>query len=192
MPDLIRHPALFVFTGFRLKACRNDNVKTIMSPLINIILLFLMKKRFDSVRVNQRLEKMLSKLRDHDFRITPQRLAVLKVLAVSEGHPSVERIYEIVRAEFPTTSLATIYKTVALLKRINELIGISFPDDSNRYDGNKPYPHPHVICMQCKKIIDPDLSSPKDLTKEVAEKTGFKILTHRVDFFGVCSECQKQ
>jgi len=151
-----------------------------------------MKKRFESVRVNQRLEKMLFKLRDHDFRITPQRLAVLKVLAVSEGHPSVERIYEIVRAEFPTTSLATIYKTVALLKRINELIGISFPDDSNRYDGNKPYPHPHVICMQCKKIIDPDLSSPKDLTKEVAEKTGFKILTHRVDFFGVCSECQKQ
>jgi Fur family peroxide stress response transcriptional regulator len=150
-----------------------------------------MKKRFDSVQVNQRLEKMLSKLRDHDFRITPQRLAVLKVLAVSEGHPSVERIYEIVRAEFPTTSLATIYKTVALLKRINELIEISFPDDSNRYDGNKPYPHPHVICMQCKKIIDPDLSSPKDLTKEAAEKTGFKILTHRVDFFGVCSECQK-
>jgi Fur family peroxide stress response transcriptional regulator len=115
---------------------------------------------------------------------------VLKVLAVSEGHPSVERIYEIVRAEFPTTSLATIYKTVALLKRINELIEISFPDDSNRYDGNKPYPHPHVICMQCKKIIDPDLSSPKDLTKEVAEKTG-KTLTHRVDFFGVCRECQK-
>lgn len=151
-----------------------------------------MKKRFDSIRVNQRLEKMLSKLRDRDFRITPQRLAVLKVLAVSEGHPSVERIYEIVRAEFPTTSLATIYKTVALLKRINELIEISFPDDSKCYDGNKPYPHPHVICMQCKKILDPDLSSPKDLAKEAAEKTGFKILTHRVDFFGVCSECQKQ
>ena len=110
-----------------------------------------MKKRFDSDQVNQRIEKMLSKLRDNDFRITPQRLAVLKVLAVSEGHPSVEGIYEIVRAEFPTTSLATIYKTVALLKRINELIEISFPDDSNRYDGNKPYPHPHVICMQCKK-----------------------------------------
>ena len=75
--------------------------------------------------------------------------------------------------------------------RIDELIEISFPDDSNRYDGNKPYPHLHVICMQCKKIIDPDLSSPKDLTIEVAEKTGFKILTHRIDIIGVCSECQK-
>ena len=150
-----------------------------------------MKKRSESVPVKKRIDQMLSKLKDHYFRITPQRLAVLKVLAASEGHPSVEKIYESVRGEFPTTSIATIYKTVALLKQIDELIEISFPDGSNRYDGNKPYPHPHVICTQCKKIIDPDLSSLKDLTKEVAEETGFQILTHRVDFFGVCRECQK-
>lgn len=70
----------------------------------------------NSVNVKQRLDQMLSKLKGHDFRITPQRSAVLKVLAASEGHPTVERIYEIIRAEFPTTSIATIYKTVNLLK----------------------------------------------------------------------------
>jgi Fur family peroxide stress response transcriptional regulator len=150
-----------------------------------------MKKRFDSVNVKQRLDQMLSKLRDHDFRITPQRLAVLKVLADSEGHPTVERIYETVRAEFPTTSIATIYKTVNLLKQINEVLELGFADGSNRYDGNKPYPHPHVICTQCKTIIDPNLSSLKDLTQEVVEETGLQILTHRVDFFGICRECQK-
>ena len=149
-----------------------------------------MKQRTDPVPAKQRLDQMLAKLRDHDFRITPQRLAVLKVLAGSEGHPSVERIYESVKSQFPTTSIATIYKTVALLKKENELIEISFPDGSNRYDGNKPYPHPHVICIKCKKIIDPDLSSLEDLTKEAAEETGFRILTHRVDFFGLCRECQ--
>jgi Fur family transcriptional regulator, peroxide stress response regulator len=149
-----------------------------------------MKKRSDSVTAKQRIDQMLSKLKDHNFRITPQRLAVLKVLAASEGHPSVERIYESVRSQFPTTSIATIYKTVALLKQENELIEISFPDGSNRYDGNKPYPHPHVICTKCKKIIDPDLSSLKSLEKEVAEETGFQIFTHRVDFFGLCRECQ--
>jgi Fur family transcriptional regulator, peroxide stress response regulator len=150
-----------------------------------------MKKRSPhTVPAMQRLDQMLSKLRDHDFRITPQRLAVLKVLAASDGHPSVERIYETVRAQFPTTSIATIYKTVALLKQENEVIEISFPDGSNRYDGNKPYPHPHLICTRCKKIIDPDLSSLEDLAKEVAKETGFQIHTHRVDFFGLCRECQ--
>ena len=140
--------------------------------------------------MEQRLNQMLSKLKEHDFRLTPQRLAVLKVLAVSEGHPTVERIYETVRAEFPTTSIATIYKTVNLLKQLNEVLELGFPDGSNRYDGNKPYPHPHVICTKCKKIIDPNLGSLKDLTKEVVKETGFQILNHRVDFFGTCRDCQ--
>ena len=119
-------------------------------------------------------------------------MAVLRVLAASEGHPSVERIYETVRQEFPTTSIATIYKTVKLLKQINELLEISFPDGSNRYDGYKPFPHPHVICVRCKKIIDPDLGSLKDRTAEAADQTGFDILSHRLDFFGICSDCKKE
>ena len=149
-----------------------------------------MKKRADSANIEQRLNQMLSKLKEHDFRLTPQRLAVLKVLAVSEGHPTVERIYETVRAQFPTTSIATIYKTVNLLKQLNEVLELGFPDGSNRYDGNNPYPHPHVICTKCKKIIDPILGSLKDLTKEVVKETGFQILNHRVDFFGTCRDCQ--
>jgi Fur family peroxide stress response transcriptional regulator len=149
-----------------------------------------MKKRADSAVMEQRLNQMLSKLKEHDFRLTPQRLAVLRVLAVSDGHPTVERIYETVRAEFPTTSIATIYKTVNLLKQLNEVLELGFPDGSNRYDGSKPYPHPHVICTKCKKIIDPDLGSLKDLEKEVIKKTGFQILNHRVDFFGTCRDCQ--
>ena len=149
-----------------------------------------MNKRTGPADTDRRLNQMLSKLKEHDFRLTPQRLAVLKVLAVSEGHPTVERIYETVRAEFPTTSIATIYKTVNLLKELNEVLELGFPDGSNRYDGNKPYPHPHVICTECNKIIDPDLSGFKDLTKEVIEETGFQILNHRVDFFGTCLDCQ--
>ena len=149
-----------------------------------------MKKRTDSPDLEQRLNQMLSKLKEHDFRLTPQRLAVLKVLAVSEGHPTVEQIYETVRVEFPTTSVATIYKTVNLLKQLNEVLELGFPDGSNRYDGNKPYPHPHVICTKCKKIIDPNLGSVKELTKEVVKETGFQILNYRVDFFGTCRDCQ--
>ena len=151
-----------------------------------------MIKRADSANIKQRLNQMLSKLKEHDVRLTPQRLAVLKVLALSEGHPTVERIYETVRVEFPTTSIATIYKTVNLLKRLNEVLELGFPDGSNRYDGNKPYPHPHVICTNCKKIIDPNLGSLKDLTKEVIKETGFQILNHRVDFFGTCRDCQSR
>ncbi len=151
-----------------------------------------MKKRADTAITDQRYHQMLVKLKEHEFRLTPQRLAVLKVLAVSDGHPTVERIYETVRVEFPTTSIATIYKTVNLLKQLIEVLELGFPDGSNRYDGHKPYPHPHVICTKCHKVIDPNLGSLKDLTKEVIKETGFQILNHRVDFFGTCRDCQSR
>ncbi len=62
-----------------------------------------MNSRFRPDNTKQRLDQMLLKLKGHDFRITPQQLAVLKVLAASEDHPSVEAIYEKVKSEFPTT-----------------------------------------------------------------------------------------
>ena len=139
----------------------------------------------------QRLERMLDRLKERGSRITPQRLEVLKILAESVGHPSVEEIHAHVQVKFPTTSLATTYKTVALMKELDEVLELGFADGSNRYDGHKPYPHPHLICTGCHKILDPDLSMLQDIAAEVARETGFRILNHRLDFFGLCPECQK-
>jgi Fur family peroxide stress response transcriptional regulator len=138
------------------------------------------------------MEAMLSKLKGRDFRITPQRLAVLRILAAGKGHPSVDDIYKQVIAEFPTTSLATGYKTVSLLKDLNEVLELGFPDGSNRYDGCNPAPHPHVICTKCRKIMDPELVDIEKLSKEMSRKTGYKIFQHRLDFFGFCPECQQK
>jgi Fur family peroxide stress response transcriptional regulator len=134
---------------------------------------------------------MLSRLKENALRVTPQRLAVLKILASSDEHPSVEEIYGQVRKKFPTTSLATVYKTVSVLKKMNEVLELGFPDGSNRYDGKRPYPHPHMICTKCKEILDPDLASLEEVTKEIGKETGYKILFHRLDFFGLCPKCQK-
>ena len=138
-----------------------------------------------------RLDQMISKLREREYRITPQRLAILKILAVSKGHPSVEKIYAQVKKDFPTTSLATVYKTLIVMKEIGEVLELGFSDDSNRYDGKRPYPHPHLICIECKKILDPELGSLIDMTQELAQDTDFNIVHHRLDFFGICPECQK-
>ncbi len=139
-----------------------------------------------------RLGKMILRLKKQGFRVTPQRLAVLKILAKRDMHPSVETIYERVRRDFPTTSLATIYKTVNLLKELREVVELDFSAESNRYDGNKPYPHPHLICTQCKTIVDPDLATARDLSKELAKKTGYQIVNYRLDFFGICPRCQSK
>jgi Fur family peroxide stress response transcriptional regulator len=76
------------------------------------------------------------------------------------------------------------------MKSLGEVLELGFSDDSNRYDGNNPHPHPHLVCTNCKKIIDPDLSMLQNLTREIVQETGFQIFTHRMDFFGICPECQ--
>jgi Fur family peroxide stress response transcriptional regulator len=143
-------------------------------------------------RPKKRLDEMITKLREKEYRITPQRLAIIKILAFSKEHPSVEKIYEQVKVDFPTTSLATVYKTLVVMKEIGEVLEIGLSDGSNRYDGNKPYPHPHLICTKCKKILDADLANLSDMTQELVRNTGFKIVNHRLDFFGICPECQKK
>ena len=142
------------------------------------------------VEPQARLDEMITSLKEQGHRLTPQRMAVLKILAASEGHPSVEQIYERVKVDFPMTSLATIYKTVTLLKEMGEVLELGFSHDSNRYDGYKPYPHPHLICTKCKNIVDPEVATLSGLRQEVADVSGYQIVSHRLDFFGICPQCQ--
>lgn len=140
--------------------------------------------------IAERVERILSKVRERNFRLTPQRLAIIRILVESTEHPTVDEVYRKVQAQFPTTSVATVYKTIALLKELNEILELGFPDGSNRYDGNRPYPHPHAICTRCGKILDPEISSVDELSEEMKKKTGYTISFHRLDFFGLCPECQ--
>ena len=142
------------------------------------------------VNHQSRLNELISKLRERGFRLTPQRMAVLKILAESEQHPSVEQIYDRMKPDFPMTSLATVYKTVALLKEMGAVLELGFSDDSNRYDGSRPYPHPHLICIKCREIVDIELGILSKLPLEVAQRTGYRIVNHRVDFLGICPDCQ--
>ncbi len=139
-----------------------------------------------------RFEELVKKLRARGHRLTPQRVALLRLLSESEGHPSASQLYDQIKAQFPTTSPATVYKTLNLLKEIGEVLELGFSDDDNRYDGARPYPHPHLICVRCRKILDPDVSLVQDLAREVAQQSGFEILSHRLDFYGLCPDCQGQ
>jgi Fur family peroxide stress response transcriptional regulator len=139
--------------------------------------------------VDTRVENLVGKLRVKDFRITPQRLAILKTLASSRSHPSVEQIFEKVKVDFPTTSIATVYKTISLLKEMGELIEFSFGDGSNHYDGRIAKPHPHFICTACRKIEDVELPDVERLGEKLAEKTDYRITAYQLNFYGICPDC---
>lgn len=140
----------------------------------------------------KRLEEMVAVLKETGHRITPQRLAILRILARSEDHPEVEWVHRQIQKDYPTTSLATVYKTVTLLKELGQVLELGFADRGARYDGNKPYPHPHLICTKCGAIADPDYPAMNDLAEHMSAQTGFKITHHRLDFFGLCAKCREE
>lgn len=149
-----------------------------------------MDKNLTDIIPDERLKHMVDRLKENEYRITPQRYAILKILAHSNDHPSVESIYEQLLPEYPTMSPATVYKTINLLKQTGEVLELEFSEMSNRYDGKKPYPHPHIICTSCGSIVDPPMVEVEELKKRMMKETGFSIQSHRLDFYGLCPKCQ--
>ncbi len=137
-----------------------------------------------------RVDQLAVKMKAQGHRVTPQRIAVLNALCADAAHPSAEAIHNKVKADFPMTSLATVYKTIGVLKAMGEVMELEFSQNANRYDGQRPYPHPHLVCTGCDRIMDPEVAGIDDLTGRIAAATGFQINTHRLDFFGLCPQCQ--
>ncbi|MEJ7654497.1 MAG: transcriptional repressor [Chloroflexia bacterium] len=68
-----------------------------------------------------RLDELATRLRESGYRLTPQRLGVVRALVENDEHPSAEHVHQH-QARLPTTSLATVYNTIAL-KEIGEVLG---------------------------------------------------------------------
>lgn len=93
----------------------------------------------------------------------------------SETHQEVRRL-------FFKTSLATIYNTIELLKETGRVLEIEFSGAANRYDGRRPQPHPHVICLHCERIDDLDGVALKEPLDAISTTTGYEIVRRRTDY----------
>ena len=138
-----------------------------------------------------RFNQLIAALKERYFRLTPQRVALVRLIAVSEGHPSAGQLYTKIKHQFPTMSQATVYKTLALLKEMNQVLEIDLHDDSH-YDGNRPHPHPHLICIKCNKIIDEELSLDQESLRRLEQASGFKILRPQISLYGLCPDCKEE
>jgi len=136
-----------------------------------------------------RFNEMIALLKEHDFRLTPQRVELVRLIAISEGHPSAAQLYAKIQEKFQTMSQATVCKTLALLKEMNQVLEIDLRDDS-RYDGNRPGAHPHLICTKCNQIVDGDMEIDSSLLKKLEDASGYQILRPQITFYGLCPNCK--
>jgi Fur family peroxide stress response transcriptional regulator len=134
--------------------------------------------------------ELITKLKEQDFRLTPQRMALVRLIAASEGHPSAAQLYATIRDQYPTMSQATVYKTLTMLKDMDQVLEINLRDDSH-YDGNRPQPHPHLICTRCNKIMDGDFELDLQAIRKLEEASGYQINRSQIVFYGLCADCRQ-
>ena len=148
-----------------------------------------------SAQAEQDLEQLRSRLNDymtrHGLRSTGQRRVVTEQFFTSHGHLSIEDLLEQVRRVEPKIGYATVYRTLKLLKECGLANERHFGDGVSRYEvAWEDEHHDHLICVECEMIVEFADDRIEELQEKVAKKQGFRLVRHKLELYGVCSECR--
>jgi Fur family peroxide stress response transcriptional regulator len=122
------------------------------------------------------------------FKRTPQRLSILEHLDGNTSHPSAEDIYRVVAKKNPSMSFATVYNTLNTLVHTGAVRELTIDPDRKRYDPDTSAHH-HLICLDCKKVVDIPGDIPLEFPRDVARD--YTILGSHIEFYGLCATCKK-
>ena len=134
-------------------------------------------------------------LKREGYKLTYQREAILNtILDNRDEHLSCDEIYNIVSKDYPEIGIATIYRTLQLFEKLDIVYKLNFDDGFSRYElnlGTGDHHHHHLICLKCGKVMEVKLDLLDSLEKEIERDGKFAIVDHNVQFYGYCSDCNK-
>lgn len=137
---------------------------------------------------DQRVQLFMQTCRRHQLKITPQRVAIFRVLIQSKQHPTADRVFRAVKNAFPNISYDTVNRTLSTFADIGVVDVVEVFGGPKRFDPDIG-DHHHLHCMACGRIIDfihegyAGLEVPKAITRT------FKVISKRVVLKGLCDTC---
>lgn len=128
-------------------------------------------------------------LKEHNLKVTPQRLALLEQIH-KHGHISIEELYCILITTFPSLSLATIYKNIIIMQNSLLLQEIKIHNEKSKYELTKD-PHIHLICTKCGTIEDKHIDNNiKNVFDTLATNNSFEYDKYNLNLYGTCNKCK--
>ena len=137
-------------------------------------------------------EVLTTSLKGAGMRMTPQRAAICANLAERDDHPSAAMIYDDLRPQFESLSLATVYNTLDALAKLGVINSLGGAGDGKVHYDADTEPHVNLACISCNKIVDIPSSHVQELDEEITSTSGYKLLGARVLYYGLCPECQEK
>ena len=132
------------------------------------------------------------RLRAAGKRITPQRKLVLSILVGADGHLDAHDIYERGRRQGFHLSLATVYRTLNVLKETGVVRELHLDDEHHHYELDDRDGHSHLVCLGCGRVIEVDSSAFAEAARVTGEAHSFEIASAQVELAGYCANCRQQ
>ena len=126
-------------------------------------------------------------LRQHNLKATPQRLEITNAL-YTNGHISIENLYDLMLKKFNSISLATIYKNINLMLEASFIQEVKIPYKKSVYELTKET-HSHIVCDRCGDIVDIELDLDS-IVSNAMKKSSYKINKSDLILSGTCKNCQ--
>lgn len=136
-------------------------------------------------------KKIVSELKSHGYKLTPQRRAVIRIVTSSSDHLSPNEIHEKIREIYPGTGLVTIYRTLEILTDLGLVCELRSAGNSRSYTMGEEQHHHHLICSGCGTVVNFTGRYLEELEENLAKESGFRIDRHLLEFVGLCRDCQK-
>jgi Fur family transcriptional regulator, peroxide stress response regulator len=127
---------------------------------------------------------------DNQLAVTHQRLVLYRALMEMPDHPNPEQVFERVRLDLPSISLATVYKTLHLFLQTGIIREVSPHHGSLRIEPNANRHH-HFICLQCHAITDLAPSEVDETPLKNSVPQGFHITQVSMEVRGLCRLCSE-
>jgi Fur family ferric uptake transcriptional regulator len=137
------------------------------------------------------LPELTAQLRERSRKITGPRQAVLDILRRHPHPMSIKEIFEALPKG--DCDLATVYRSMHLLEGMKMVKRFDLGDGSARFEllaeGDDGHHH-HLVCTRCSAVVEIDECFTRELEEKIASRNHFTAITHRLEFFGICPECQ--
>lgn len=121
-------------------------------------------------------------MKKQGFRITQSRRRLVADILSQKGHWTIHELTSKMRS----TPIASIYRTVRLLRELNFLSESPYAGGSSRYEVKSSDHHDHLTCLDCLKIFEFENDQIERLQKQTAKSLGFRLADHRMELFGNC------
>lgn len=130
-------------------------------------------------------------LRESDLKVTPARLAVLKLLESTEAPVDVASIISYLDDKGIKADPATVFRIMNVFTERGLAKQIQLQEGKARYELAANADHHHLVCSRCGDIQDISDCNIDGLERDIEKKKGFKVTSHSLEFFGICKSCQR-